>query len=216
MMAAVKASKYDARVVVEYPSTRELLRRVSSRALKIDLVFSPLPGLFADAASGSALVGVLVGAGWIVVAFVPLTLLVRNHFMRALDGNPERFEAPRWLARQGFPWAIEASHYQSAPVQVSVRGYLAVVGKELRFVPARGQSALRFVRTAPQPWRSFADEISSIDVAVPPVAYAVGRLPHLRIVTSDSKVEWFMTGSCTASEAASKLDALLFGPTWAA
>jgi hypothetical protein len=209
------ASKYDARVAVDFPSTRELLRRASLRALKFDLVCSPLPGLFAGAASGSLLVGVLSAAGWIVVAFVPLTLLIRVHFIRKLAGNPERFEAPRWLARKGFPWAIEASHYQSAPMQVDVRGYLAVVGQELRFIPARGQSGFRFVRTAPQPWRSFADEITSIEVAMPPVAFAIGRLPHLRIVTSDTKVAWFMTGSCTASEAASKLHALLFGPTWA-
>jgi hypothetical protein len=202
-------------VAVDYPSTRELLRRASSRALKFDLACAPLPGLFAGAASGSVLVGVLTTAGWIVVAFVPLTLFIRVHFIRKLAGSPERFEAPRWLARKGFPWAIETSHYQSAPVQVGVRGYLAVVGKELRFIPARGQSGLRFVQTAPRPWRSFADEITSIDVAVPPVTFAIGQLLHLRIVTSDTKVEWFMPGSCTASDAASKLNALLFGPTWA-
>jgi hypothetical protein len=197
-------------LVVGYPTGPELLRRAVCRALTIDLACSPLPGLFAGAASGSTTIGLVTGAGWIVVAFVPLTLLARIHLLRALSGNLERFEPPRWLARRGVPWAIEASHYQPAPVQVAVRGYLAVEDKELRFIPGRGQGGLRIVGTTVQPWHSSAGQIRSVEAAVPPVAYALGTLSHLRIVTVDSKVEWFMTGNCTAAEAAGRLNALLF------
>jgi hypothetical protein len=86
---------------------------------------------------------------------------------------------------------------------------LTVEERELRFIPVRGGGSLRFVGTTAQPWQLHAREITSIEVAVPPVSYAIGRLPHLRIVGSDSKTEWFSTDSCTAYEAADKLSALL-------
>jgi hypothetical protein len=179
------------------------------RALKIDLGCSPVPGLFAGAASGSVSIGLLVASGWIVVTFAPLVLLARAHFVRNLAGNPERFKPPRWLAQQGVSWAIAGAHFQPVPVQALFRGFLAVEEKELRFIPARNFGSPRLVGSVAQPVHVFAREIASIEAAVPPHSYAIGSLPHLRLVTSESKVEWFWTEGCTAYEAAEKLTALL-------